>query len=413
MVICVGVIWIGTALVKVSSLKPPGISNNASGESAASQEAINRAQAENDQGVQRVVVDTRSGSERPLIGTDAVDYQAKPYESVEFRGGDRDGEVIDQGAKARPYKQRLVKPNSLPEADVARLTWNVNELDRLLEGDPAVKRVRELKAQIPAMLSNVREEQQVVRRQINSLREDPHITEDSPELKTKIDRMQELKELRQRYTELYHSTPAKLGDVQKPYIGNVYPDPRLNPQLTEEGRVRVAQKVQARIDQAHDNIRALLRTETNPARRAVLQRQLNQDVVVKTGKGMRPDISQYPDGTLQISTPEISLKTVRQLNKTLGDGRYIQDLVSLVPDAERENVQYLKQTDPFAYRQAVQQAARDWVKQLRDNASTQLEAAKGRVQRDVGAARARKTQKISIPETGIILDQAEKTVKQK
>jgi hypothetical protein len=128
---------------------------------------------------------------------------------------------------------------------------------------------------------------------------------------------------------------------------------------------------------------------------------------------MRPDISQYPDGTLQISTPEISLKTVRQLNKTLGDGRYIQDLVSLVPDAERENVQYLKQTDPFAYRQAVQQAARDWVKQLRDNASTQLEAAKGRVQRDVGAARARKTQKISIPETGIILDQAEKTVKQK
>lgn len=79
---------------------------NGSGESAASQEAINRTASEKTQGLKRVVVDTRSGLERPLIGADAVDYQAKPYESVEFRGGDRDGEVIDQGRSARPYTRK-------------------------------------------------------------------------------------------------------------------------------------------------------------------------------------------------------------------------------------------------------------------------------------------------------------------
>lgn len=79
---------------------------NGSGDSSASQEAINRDQSEKGQGLKRVVVDTRSGQERPLLGVDAVDYQAKPYESVEFRGGNRDGEVIDQGRSARPYQRK-------------------------------------------------------------------------------------------------------------------------------------------------------------------------------------------------------------------------------------------------------------------------------------------------------------------
>ena len=86
--------------------EPKPNKTNGSGESAASQEAINRVKSEKIAGTKRVVVDTRSGAERPLIGTDAVDYQPKPYESVEFRGGKRDGEIIDQGQSARKYKRK-------------------------------------------------------------------------------------------------------------------------------------------------------------------------------------------------------------------------------------------------------------------------------------------------------------------
>jgi hypothetical protein len=82
---------------------------NASGESSASQEAINRAESERAQGVSRVAVDTRSGAERPLTGVDAVDYQPQPYETVEFRGGDQDGQEIARGDKARPYTRRTAE----------------------------------------------------------------------------------------------------------------------------------------------------------------------------------------------------------------------------------------------------------------------------------------------------------------
>ncbi len=85
--------------------KHPGQINGSS-ESAASKEALSRAASEKAAGTKRVVVDTRSGQERPLIGPDAVDYNPRPYESVEFRGGKRDGEIIAQGSSARPYKRK-------------------------------------------------------------------------------------------------------------------------------------------------------------------------------------------------------------------------------------------------------------------------------------------------------------------
>ena len=85
--------------------KQPGQINGSS-ESAASKEALSRAASEKAAGTKRVVVDTRSGQERPLIGPDAVDYNPRPYESVEFRGGKRDGEIIDRGSSARPYKRK-------------------------------------------------------------------------------------------------------------------------------------------------------------------------------------------------------------------------------------------------------------------------------------------------------------------
>jgi hypothetical protein len=86
--------------------RPGPIAINGSGESGASLEAIKRAASERVAGERRVVVDTRSGSERPLIGPDAVDYQPKKFEQVEFRGGKRDGEIVDSGPGARPYKRK-------------------------------------------------------------------------------------------------------------------------------------------------------------------------------------------------------------------------------------------------------------------------------------------------------------------
>jgi hypothetical protein len=80
--------------------------NNGSGESSASVESIKRMASEKAAGTQRVVVDTRSGAERPLIGPDAVDYTPKKFESVEFRGGNKDGEIISQGPQVRRYTRK-------------------------------------------------------------------------------------------------------------------------------------------------------------------------------------------------------------------------------------------------------------------------------------------------------------------
>jgi hypothetical protein len=132
--------------VKRAKVGPqPTDSPNASGESAASQEAINRTASEKGQGVKRVVVDTRSGVERPLMsGVDAVDYQAKPYESVEFRGGDRDGEVIDRGNKARPYQRKELfttatrtNANASPLAAENEVASVANEYNKT-QGRPAM-----------------------------------------------------------------------------------------------------------------------------------------------------------------------------------------------------------------------------------------------------------------------------------
>jgi len=90
-----------------ASRQPAQVTNNASGQTMASQEALNRQASEKALGERRVAVDTRSGTERPLIGPEAVDYRAQPHESVEFRGGQREGEVINAGNKARPYKKAV------------------------------------------------------------------------------------------------------------------------------------------------------------------------------------------------------------------------------------------------------------------------------------------------------------------
>jgi hypothetical protein len=74
---------------------------NASSESSASLEAINRVSSERSRGIKRFRVDTRSGKEIPIVGSDAVDATAGPYDVIVQRGPE--GEVIlDSGARSRP-----------------------------------------------------------------------------------------------------------------------------------------------------------------------------------------------------------------------------------------------------------------------------------------------------------------------
>jgi hypothetical protein len=80
---------------------PSGTNARIVGEFSTSLEAINRVSSERTQGIKRFRVDTRSGNELPIVGADAVDAPAGPYDVIVQRGPE--GEVIlDSGAKARP-----------------------------------------------------------------------------------------------------------------------------------------------------------------------------------------------------------------------------------------------------------------------------------------------------------------------
>lgn len=71
--------------------------NNASGESAASVEAINRVQAEKAAGQKRYVID-RDGTVTPLVGVDAVDAVARPGQVIVQRGvGAEPYTILDRG----------------------------------------------------------------------------------------------------------------------------------------------------------------------------------------------------------------------------------------------------------------------------------------------------------------------------
>jgi hypothetical protein len=79
------------------------IGPNASGESAASAEAISRQSGMKSKGEQYVVYD-RAGNERPLIGPEAVDYQARPGETYGIKGPEGFRTLEDKGGKVATLK---------------------------------------------------------------------------------------------------------------------------------------------------------------------------------------------------------------------------------------------------------------------------------------------------------------------
>lgn len=78
------------------------LSPNASGESAASQEAINRTASEKAKGTKYYRLDTRSGRAIPLTGPDRVDATAGDYDEIVKMEKDGTETTLDKGSKARP-----------------------------------------------------------------------------------------------------------------------------------------------------------------------------------------------------------------------------------------------------------------------------------------------------------------------
>ena len=85
---------------------PKARMKNGSGESSASQEAINRVRSEKTSGIQRYRIDTRSGNSVPLIGVDAVDARPGPFDVIVQRQNGTDT-VLDKGMRANyPFPSR-------------------------------------------------------------------------------------------------------------------------------------------------------------------------------------------------------------------------------------------------------------------------------------------------------------------
>lgn len=110
----------GQAAEDAAMLEDPLIENNASGESSASIEAINRVREEREAGRDRVLID-RDGSVRPLTGVDAVDTFARDGQVIVQRGVGRDEwTVLSSGTDLSP----------------ARVEGIVNRARPMLSGEP-------------------------------------------------------------------------------------------------------------------------------------------------------------------------------------------------------------------------------------------------------------------------------------
>lgn len=108
-----------------------GVVINASGESPASLEAINRIAGQNAQGIKTFRVDTRTGNAVPLFGVDAVDATAKPFEKIVQVKDDQVTE-LDSGKGARPLNERQLF-NQVREPDLVPVRTKTGALGSALD----------------------------------------------------------------------------------------------------------------------------------------------------------------------------------------------------------------------------------------------------------------------------------------
>lgn len=115
--------------------QPTEAALNASGESAASLEALNRMSSMARQG-QRFAVRDRSGNIRQLIGPDAVDYRVRPGESYGVLDETGNFRVLDQGPGATHAPVRGSSSSTTVDLDVVPDVYdlsNMGNVDTILE----------------------------------------------------------------------------------------------------------------------------------------------------------------------------------------------------------------------------------------------------------------------------------------
>jgi len=89
------------------------LSPNASGESSASLENINRVASQKAKGIKTYKVDSRSGIPTPILANDAVDWHPEgAYHKVTV-DGEGNVELLESGDRARPFNKERVRWKSL------------------------------------------------------------------------------------------------------------------------------------------------------------------------------------------------------------------------------------------------------------------------------------------------------------
>lgn len=115
----------------------PNIVNNASGESAASMEALGVNKSLARQGIKHEIIDSRSGALRPAIGLRPEDNTLNPYDVlVQNRGGTRT--VMNQGAKAVTSSPSVMKWLSkiMPSLSVVSIPSATNLYNQIKQVGP-------------------------------------------------------------------------------------------------------------------------------------------------------------------------------------------------------------------------------------------------------------------------------------
>lgn len=311
---------------------------------------------------------------RPAMRLEATLAPPKPVEAAPKKPA-----VSVPAAISSTVPTALAKPSdALPETDSARIQRHINEVEGLLKGDPAVKAARETRQQIPAEVVAIRKQRVGLRSELAKVRQNADMAAQVPVLQAQIN---ELTTREGRLVQAYRGINGWLGDQPTTRYTKVNYSPEFNERLAPEAKAKAQAKIQELINRAHGEIRDELKVTTDPTRKAQLERWLDEDVIKVQGKGIRsaPTVETTANGpALKVNTPEITLKTVQALSKSVGDGKRVASLLDLVPEAERDQVRELKSSDPTSARQAVQDAARKYVEQIRDNLHSQLSAAKAR-----------------------------------
>jgi GGDEF domain-containing protein len=273
-----------------------------------------------------------------------------------------------------------VKASSMPEVDVARHEAQLSEIDTLLQRQPDAAMLREARRKAVDQAGALHERKRQIKDRLTALEGEENGAEEARQLRVEN---RGLNAQIRRLSEMYTRAGSALGETpsHRYYDGSTRRQGiENNTRLSPEGRAEALRKFDSRVQEARASIKDELGRTQDPARKRQLLRMLQKHVLVTTSKGIKTNANFNPTTQAwEIATPEISLKLIRRLNKEIGDGRHINDLVSLVPDGERDEIRALKETDPVGYREAVQKAATNWVQQLRSQVGGRLDASKARV----------------------------------